>query len=58
MNHDVLEQIPQGSRTPQDTEIVRIAAIVDELERVCRVYAPQPRIGQENDIALETEQRA
>lgn len=58
MNYDVLEQISQGGRTPQDTEIIRIAAIVDELQRVCRVHAPQSRTGKENDFALEVEQRA
>lgn len=42
MNHDVLEQNPPGSRTPQDTQIVRIAAVVDELEGVCRVHEAQP----------------
>ena len=58
MNHDIFEQIPQGSRTPQDEENVRIASIADELERVCRLYAPQPRNGKKDVLQLEAEQRA
>lgn len=58
MSHEVFEQVPQGSRTPQDTEAIRIASIIDDLERVCRIHAPQCGAGQEDVVTLEVEQRA
>lgn len=58
MNHDIFEQIPQGSRAPQDEENVRIASIADELERVCRIHASQSGDGSKDVLPLELEQSA
>ena len=58
MNDDVLESVSQGSYGAQDAENCRIAAIADELERLCSVHETQLRDGQEYVSRLETEQRA
>lgn len=59
MTHDIPEQIPQRGSAPQDEEnSIRFAAVADELERVCRLYAPQPRNGKKDVLQLEAEQRA
>lgn len=58
MTHDIPEQIPQRGSAPQDEEnSIRFAfaAVADELERVCRLYAPQPRNGKKDVLQLEAE---
>ena len=41
MNHDIFQPVPQGSDGAQDAENSRIAAIADELERLCTVHEAQ-----------------
>ena len=47
MGNDLLQSISQGSYGAQDTENSRIAAIADELERLCKVHGAQSRGGEE-----------
>ena len=42
MNYDISQPVPQGSDGAQDAENCRIAAIADELGRLCTVYEAQP----------------
>ncbi|MBQ8052117.1 MAG: hypothetical protein IJ197_11205 [Bacteroidaceae bacterium] len=57
MNHDIPQQVPpRGDRT-QDEEDSRIAAIADELQRLCRVHEAERGTGQANVSPFETEQR-
>jgi len=58
MNHDILQPVPQGSDRAQEAENRRIAAIADELERLCTVYGAQCGAGQANVGPFEAEQRA
>ena len=46
MNHDISQPVPQGGDGAQDAENSRIAAIADELERLCAIYEAQCRVGQ------------
>ncbi len=41
MRHDISQPVPQGSDRAQDAENSRIAAIADELERLCAVHEAQ-----------------
>ena len=41
MNHDISQPVPQGGNGAQDAENSRIAAIADELERLCTVHEAQ-----------------
>ena len=41
MNHDISQPVPQGGDRAQDAENSRIAAIADELERLCAVHEAQ-----------------
>ncbi len=58
MSHDILESIPQGSDGAQEAENSRIAALSDELRRLCRVYETQSTDGQSDVNCREAEQRA
>ena len=58
MTHDISQPVPQGSYRAQDAENSRIAAIADELERICAVHEAQFRDGQQDVSRFETEQRA
>ena len=58
MNHDISQPVPQGSDGAQDAENSRIAAIADELERVCAVHEAQSGDRLQDVTRLETEQRA
>ena len=58
MSHDILESIPQGSDGAQEAENSRIAALSDELCRLCRVYEAQSGAGQSDVNSREAEQRA
>ena len=41
MNHDISQPVPQGGNGAQDAENSRIAAIADELDRLCTVHEAQ-----------------
>ncbi len=58
MNHDISKPVPQGSNGAQDAENSRIAAIANELERLCAVHEAQSGDCQQNVSRFETEQRA
>ena len=57
MNHDISQSVPQGSNGAQDAENSRIAAIADELERLCRVHEAQCGDSIPNANHFEVEQR-
>ena len=57
MNHDISQPVPQGSNGAQDAENSRIAAIADELERLCRVHEAQCGDSIPNENHFEVEQR-
>ena len=57
MNHDVFQSVPQGSDGAQEAENSRIAAIADELERLCAVHEAQSGNCQQDVSRFETEQR-
>jgi hypothetical protein len=57
MNHDISQPVPQGSNGAQDAENSRIAAIADELERLCRVHEAQCGDSIPNANHFEVEQR-
>ena len=58
MSHDISQPVPQGSDGAQDTENSSIAAIANELERLCKVHEAQLGDSQANVSHFETEQRA
>ena len=57
MGNDLLQSISQGSYGAQDTENSRIAAIADELERLCKVHGAHSRDCEEHVTPFELEQR-
>jgi hypothetical protein len=57
MSHDISQPIPQGSDGAQDAENSRIAAITDELERLCAVHETQFGDSHPNGGRFESEQR-
>ena len=57
MHYDVSQSVPQGSDRTQEEENLRIAAIADELERLCTVYETQFGEGEANVGSFEVEQR-
>ena len=58
MNNDISEPVPQGSDGAQDAENSRIAAIANELERLCAIHEAQLGNSQADVSRLEAEQRA
>ena len=56
MNHDISQPVPQGSNGAQDAENLRIAAIADELERLCAIHEAQCGDSLQNVSHFETEQ--
>ena len=46
MDYDILQSVSQGGDGAQDAENSRIAAIADELERLCAIYEAQCGVGQ------------
>ena len=58
MNHEISQPVPQGSDGAQDAENSRIAAIADELERLCAVHEAQCGDCLQDVSRFETEQRA
>ena len=57
MEYDISKPIPQGSNRAQDKENTRIAAISDELSRLCAIHEAQLRVSQTNVDSFEIEQR-
>ena len=58
MSHDVSQPVPQRSNGAQDAENSRIAAIADELKRLCTIHEAQLRDSQADVSHFEAEQRA
>ena len=58
MDYDISQPVPQGSNGAQDAENSRIAAIANELERLCTIHEAQSGDSQQNVSRFETEQRA
>ena len=58
MNHDISQPVPQGSDGAQDAENSRIAAIADQLERLCAIHEAQHGDSLKDVSRFETEQRA
>ena len=56
--YDISQPIPQRSDGAQDAENSRIAAIADQLERLCKVHEAQCGNSLQNVSRFETEQRA
>ena len=57
MSHDISQPVPQGGDGAQDAENCRIAAIADELERLCAIHEAQCGDCQQDVTCFETEQR-
>ena len=57
MDYDLFESVSQRSDRAQEEENCRIAAIADELERLCSVYETQLGTGKTDVTSLEKEQR-
>ena len=58
MDYDISQPVSQGSNGAQDAENSRIAAIADELERLCAIHEAQLGNSQADVNRIETEQRA
>ena len=58
MNHDISQSVSQGSNGAKDEKDSRIAAIANELERLCSVHEAQCGNSQQNVSRLDAEQRA
>ena len=58
MDYDISQPVPQGGNGAQDAENSRIAAIANELERLCTVHEAQLGDSQADVSHFETEQRA
>ena len=57
MDYDILKSISQRGNNAQDAENSRIAAIADELYRLCKLHETQSGIGQADVTPFEREQR-
>ena len=57
MDYDIFQSVSQGGDGAQDAENRRIAAIADELERLCAIYEAQCRVGQTDVTHFDAEQR-
>ena len=58
ISHDISQPVPQGGDGAQDAENSCIAAIANELERLCAVHEAQLGDSQADVSRFETEQRA
>ena len=58
MSHDISQPVPQGSDGAKDAENSHIAAITNELERLCAVHEAQLGNSQADVNRYEAEQRA
>lgn len=56
-DYDMLQSVPQGSDGAQEAENSRIAAIANELQRLCAIHEVQSGTGQKNVTFLESELR-
>jgi len=54
MSHDISQPVPQGSNGAQDAENSRIAAIADELKRLCTIHEAQLRDSQADVSPLDS----
>ena len=54
MSHDISQPVPQGGDGTQDAENSRIAAIANELERLCAVHEAQLGDSQADVSRFET----
>ena len=57
MDYDILKSVSQGSDGAQDSENSRIAAVADELRRLCQLHEAQSGTGQAHVTPFEQEQR-
>ena len=57
MSHDISQPVPQGGDGAQDAENSRIAAIADQLERLCAIHEAQRGDSLKDVSRFETEQR-
>ena len=57
MNHDIFKPISQRGNNAQEAENSRIAAIADELRRLCKLHETQSGIGKAYVTPFEREQR-
>lgn len=57
MSYDILKSVSQGGDGAQDAENRRIAAIADELRRLCQLHEAQSGTGQADVTPFEREQR-
>jgi len=55
MNHDIHQFFSQGGDGAQDAENCRIAAIADELQRLCGIHEKKSGDGQQDVTPYETE---
>jgi len=53
MSHDISQPVPQGGDGAQDAENSRIAAIANELERLCAVHEAQLGDSQADVLAVK-----
>lgn len=58
MDYDISQPVSQGSNGAQDAENSRIAAIADELERLCAIHEAQLGNSQADVNRVDAEQRA
>ena len=54
MSHDISQPVPQGGDGAQDAENSRIAAIANELERLCAVHEAQLGDSQADVLTVGT----
>ena len=57
MDYDISQPVSQGSDGAQDAENSRIAAIANQLERLCAIYETQCGDSLKDVSHFETEQR-
>ena len=57
MDYDILKSVSQRSDGAQDSENCRIAAIANELHRLCQLHETQSGTGQADVTPFEREQR-
>ena len=57
MDYDIHKSVSQGSDGAQDAENSRIAAIANELHRLCQLHEAQSGTGQADVTPFEREQR-
>lgn len=57
MSYDILKSVSQGGNGAQDAENRRIAAVANELRRLCQLHETQSGTGQTDVTSFEREQR-